>query len=83
MALLKEDGSLDIEHINKLTLEEKKREMSTFTREQMDEYFSKVPINEAHKPITPVKADYSMEDMLAKGCATAEQISKIIGEKCK
>jgi len=40
-------------------------------------------IDKLYKPIVPVKVDYSMEDLLAKGCETAEQISKIIGEKCK
>lgn len=83
MALLKEDGSLDVERIRKLSYEEKRREMSKFTREQMEEYFSKVPINESNKPITPVKVNYSMEDLLAKGWATSEQLSNMIREKCK
>lgn len=33
MALLKEDGSLDVERIRKLPNEEKRRIMSKFTRE--------------------------------------------------
>lgn len=33
MALLKEDGSLDIERINKLPLEEHMNEIGSFTRE--------------------------------------------------
>lgn len=76
MALLKEDGSLDVERIRKLPLEEKRREMSTFTREQVEEYFSKVPVS--NEPITPIKVDYKMEDLLAKGCATSEQIFKML-----
>ena len=83
MALLKEDGSLDIERIRKLPLDEKLHEMGSFTKEQVEEYFSKVPISESHKPLKPVKVDYSMEDLLAKGWATAEQISNMIREKCK
>ena len=80
MALLKEDGSLDVERINKLPLEERLHEIGTFTREQVNEYFSKVPIKESHKPITPIKVDYKMEDLLARGYATAEQIFKIIDD---
>lgn len=83
MALLKEDGSLDIEKINKLPYEEKKREMSKFTREQMKEYASKLPINESHNPVRVRKVNYKMEDLLARGYATAEQISNMIREKCK
>ena len=45
MALLKEDGSLDIERINKLPLEEYMEEMGTLTQEQVKEYISKLPIN--------------------------------------
>ena len=44
MALLKEDGSLDVERINKLPYEEKIHEISKLTREQVEEYFSKLPI---------------------------------------
>ena len=83
MALLKEDVSLDVERIRKLPNEEKRRIMSKFTREQMDEYFSKIPINEANEPITPVKVNYSMADLLARGWTTAEQLSNMIREKCK
>lgn len=54
--------------------------MSKFTKEQMEEYFSKAPIKESHMPITPVKVDYKMEDLLARGYATAEQILKIIDD---
>lgn len=78
MALLKEDGSLDVERIDKLPIEERLHEIGKFTREQVNEYFSKVSIKESHKPITPIKVDYKMEDLLARGYATAEQIFKII-----
>lgn len=78
MALLKEDGSLDIDRINKLPLDERLHEIGKFTREQVEEYFSKAPIKESHMPITPIKVDYKMEDLLARGYATAEQILRII-----
>ena len=83
MALLKEDGSLDYERIRQLPLEEKHREMAKFTREQMKEYLSKLPINETHCPVKVVKVDYSMKDLLARGWTTAEQLSNMIREKCK
>lgn len=83
MALLKEDGSLDIEWINKLPLEEKKHEMSKLTKEQIKEYASNLPINESNNPVRVLKVNYKMEDLLAKGYTTAEQISKMIRENCK
>ena len=51
MALLKEDGSLDIERINALPLEEYMQEMGTLTQEQVGEYLSKLPINETKEPV--------------------------------
>jgi len=78
MVLLKEDGSLDVERINKLPLDERLEEIGRFTREQVEEYFSKVPVSNG--PITPIKVDYKMEDLLARGCATAEQILQMIEE---
>lgn len=83
MALLKEDGSLDIEWINKLPLEEKKHEMSKLTKEQIKEYASNLPINESNNPVRVLKVNYKMEDLLGKGYTTAEQISKMIRENCK
>ena len=80
MALLKEDGSLDVERINNLPLDERLHEIGKFTREQVEEYFSKAPIKESHMPITPIKVDYKMEDLLARGYATAEQILRIIDD---
>lgn len=76
MTLYKEDGSLDVERIKKLPLEEKHRVMSRFTREQMKEYLSKVPVS--HGPITPIKVNYKMEDLLANGCGTLDDIYNIL-----
>ena len=78
MALLKEDGSLDVERINKLPLEEKDREISKFTREQMKEYISKLPIEGTQAPVKVVKVSYKMEDLLAKGCGTLDDIYDIL-----
>ena len=76
MEYLKEDGSLDVERIRNLPLDERLHEIGKFTREQVEEYFSKVPV--CHGPIKPVKVNYKMEDLLAKGWATTEQILNII-----
>lgn len=82
MVYLKEDGSLDMERINKLSLEEKTEMMGSFTRKQMKEYISKMPITESCGTVKVIKVNYKMEDMLARGCATTEQILAKIKEKC-
>lgn len=47
MALLKEDGSLDIERIKNLPIFEWMDLMGELTDEQFEEYTSKSPINES------------------------------------
>lgn len=60
MALLKEDGSLDVEHINKLPLEEYMDAIGDLSEEQYEEYLSKLPINESNEPIRVIKVDRPM-----------------------
>ena len=72
MALLKEDGSLDIERINKLPLEEHIKEMESLTEEQYKEYLSKLPINESREPMHAVVVDYTLKDELKHGAVIAE-----------
>ena len=43
MAFLKEDGSLDIERIQQLPYDEYMYELTHFTKEQREEYFSALP----------------------------------------
>lgn len=62
MALLKEDGSLDIEPYNSLPLEEWMDEFATLTDEQVDEYISKLPVNESKEPVRVIKVDCLMEE---------------------
>ena len=57
MVLLKEDGSLDIERINKLPLEEYMYMMGDLTQEQVREYVTKLPINESKEPMKAVIAE--------------------------
>ena len=71
MALLKEDGSLDIERINKLPYEKYLEEMGTLTESQVNEYLSALSIYESKEPVRAVKVDYSLEDELAQGAVIA------------
>ncbi len=78
MALLKEDGSLDVERIRQLPFEERMREIRGLTRAQVKEYYTQMPITESNGSIVPVKVDYKMEDLLAHGWCTSEDIHKIL-----
>lgn len=62
MALLKEDGSLDVERINRLPIMEFMDEMGNLTSEQVEEYLSKSPLNEAKQQIQPIKANFSIRE---------------------
>lgn len=59
---INEDGSLNIERINKLPLEEYIDIIGDFTEEQSKEYISKIPINESNEPIRMVHVDYGLDD---------------------
>ena len=72
MALLKEDGSLDVERINNLPLEEYEKEIAALTQEQYKEYISKQQINEFNETIRAIEVDYTLEDELRRGCLIAE-----------
>ena len=77
MEYINEDGSLDVERINSLPLDERLKEMGKFSREQMEEYFSKVGIsfNESTKPI---KVDYKIEEVEVKRYYTIDDIHNIL-----
>lgn len=81
MALLKEDGSLDIERINKLPIEEYIKEIGTLTEEQYKEYLSKLPINESKEPTRAIRVDYTLEEELGKGGVIAEDFINKMREK--
>lgn len=55
MALLKEDGSLDIDKYESLSIEEWMDAMGDLTQDQVQEYISKAPLNESTGPIKPLK----------------------------
>lgn len=66
MALLKEDGSLDIERIQKLPYKEYLHEISNFSKEQYDEYVSKIPINESQQTVYPIVVE-NVDEYLNNG----------------
>ena len=74
MALLKEDGSLDIERINNLPLEEHMREVGSFTQDQFKEYISTIPVDDSHSCPRSVKVNYSMHE---DGVDAEEVIKKL------
>lgn len=76
MALLKEDGNLDIEWINKLPLEEWMDVIGGMSKEQFDEYNSKTPLNESNEPIRAIEVDYTLEEELERGAVIASDYIK-------
>lgn len=76
MALLKEDGGLDIERINQLPFEEYMKEMGSLTEAQVNEYFSVLPINESNEPVQAVEVEYTLKDELEQGAVIASDYIK-------
>ena len=76
MALLKEDGGLDIERINQLPFEEYKKEMGSLTEAQVNEYLSVLPINESNEPVQAVEVEYTLRDELEQGAVIASDYIK-------
>ena len=62
MVFLKEDGSLDVERINKLPIEEYMEVIGDLTKEQYEYYLSKTPINESREPVKAIVVDYGFDD---------------------
>lgn len=68
---LNEDGSLNVGRINKLPYEEYMDAMGMLTQEQIEEYNSKLPINESDEPMQAVWVDYSLEEEFNRGSVDA------------
>lgn len=81
MVFLKEDGSLDIERINKQPLEEYMDMMGDLTQEQVREYLTKLPINESKEPMKVVIVDYTLEEELERGGVIAEDLINNLRKK--
>lgn len=67
MVYLKEDGTLDVERINNLPIEEYMDMMGDLTEEQIDEYNSKLPLEESYEPYNGIWVDYSLEEEIERG----------------
>lgn len=77
MALLKEDGSLNMEWLDSLPLEEHLKVFGRLTREQVNEYWSRIPLNESKGPTRPVMVDYPME---TDGVDAVDFLNKAFGK---
>ena len=76
MALLKEDGGLDIERINQLPFEEYMKEMGSLTEAQVNEYLSVLSINESNEPAKAVEVEYTLKDEIEQGAVIASDYIK-------
>lgn len=74
MAFLKEDGSLDVEKINRLSLEERFDAIGSLTKKQLQEYLSKQPINESKNYPRYIRVDKPMEQW---GVDAMEYLNKL------
>lgn len=81
MEYLKEDGSLDVDRINKLTLEEYMDMMGNLTQEQVREYLTKLPVNESKEPMKAVIVDYTLDEELKRGAVIAEDLINNLRKK--
>lgn len=62
MIPLKEDGSLDIDMIEQLSVEEHMKIIGRLTDVQYDYYMSKLPLNENSGPTKAITVDYDFDD---------------------
>lgn len=67
MVPLKEDGTLDIERINKLPIDEYIDVIENLTSSQHDYYVSTIPLNDGSQHTEAVFVDYTLEDELKRG----------------
>ena len=62
MVPLREDGSLEIERINSLPLEDYMDMVSNLTDEQLGEYRTKLPLKEFPSSINAIKVNFGFDD---------------------
>lgn len=67
MIPLKEDGSLDIDRINRLSINDYINVIENLTEQQLEYYNSTIPINESRQHTKAVLVDYTMEDEIKRG----------------
>ena len=81
MVLLKEDGSLDIERINKLPIEEWMDAIGDLTQEQYEYYLSKTPMNESHEPTKAIIVEYDFDD--ERSGVDADELINELMKRCR
>lgn len=81
MVYLKEDGSLDVERINSLSIEEFCDTIGNLTQAQRKEYVSHLPINESDEPKMPIIVWDTLENELKKGSVIAEDLINNLRKK--
>lgn len=77
MVYLKEDGSIDVERINRLPLKEWMDMVAEMTEEQYAYFESKTPLNESEKPYTGVILDDELFERIERECIKAEEVFKL------
>lgn len=84
MVFLKEDGSLDVERINKLPIEEWMEMVGDMTKEEIAFLESHTPLNEGTAHTKAVTVDYTMEEEIERGSAVdAEELINNLREELK
>lgn len=85
MVFLKEDGNLDIERIDKLTIKEHMEMIEELTFSQYDEYVSTFPINEGQQHTECVDIGSTIDDELKNGAVVFKDFinkkRKLYGKK--
>lgn len=76
---LKPDGTLDIERINALPLDEWMDVMADLTSDQTEYYISHTPT--VNEPIKAIAVDYTLVDKIMKGGVDAETFLKEMRKK--
>ncbi|MCF0179198.1 MAG: hypothetical protein HUJ97_02980 [Bacteroidales bacterium] len=74
MVYLNENGSLDIERINSLPLEEHMKVIGSLTKEQYKEFLSSLPLNESREHTRAVEVNHTMDDLLRQGCSNLAEL---------
>ena len=62
MVPLKEDGSLDMELLNKLPFDDYLEAVGSFSYQQLQEYMSKLPEDRPDEPMIAHKVDFDFDD---------------------
>lgn len=84
MVYLKEDGSLDIERINKLPIEEWMDMVGDMTKEELAYLEAHTPINEGTEQTKGVVVDYTLEEEIERGTAVdADMLLNNLREELK